>query len=164
MNLEDALQLFMRRVDVIVSMEMGGKIPTREAYREIKDEVRKLKKIKKQIHHEAIAAADPSASVVSIDNWLDWSFWYLVWTGYQWALRSYEREQVLIIFDLETDGLLHAVTKIHCIVCYDTDTGTTHIYNDEGDQDPIIRGITYLEGADCIVGHNIIGYDIPVIR
>ena len=72
MNLEDALQLFMRRVDVIVSMEMGGKIPTKEAYREIKDEVRKLKRTKKQIHHEAIAAAaDPSASVVSIDNWLD---------------------------------------------------------------------------------------------
>ena len=47
MNLEDALQLFMRRVDVIVSMEMGGKIPTKEAYNEIKDEVRKLKKTKK---------------------------------------------------------------------------------------------------------------------
>ena len=71
MKLEDALQLFMRRVDVIVSMEMGNKIPTREAYKEIKDEVRKLKKIKKQIHHETIAALDPPPSVVSIDNWLD---------------------------------------------------------------------------------------------
>ena len=71
MKLEDALQLFMRRVDVIVSMEMGGKIPTKEAYKEIKDEVRKLKKTKKQIHHETIATLDPSASVVSIDNWLD---------------------------------------------------------------------------------------------
>ena len=56
MNLEDALQLFMRRVDVIVSMEMGGKIPTKEAYKEIKDEVRKLKKIKKAIHHEQVTA------------------------------------------------------------------------------------------------------------
>lgn len=70
----------------------------------------------------------------------------------------------MIIFDLETDGLLNAVTKIHCIVCYNTDDDTTHIYNDEGDKEPIIRGITYLEDADCIVGHNIIGYDIPVIR
>ena len=43
MNLEDALQLFMRRVDIIVSMEMESKIPTKEAYKEIKDEVRKLK-------------------------------------------------------------------------------------------------------------------------
>ena len=54
MNLEDALQLFMRRVDVIVSMEMGGKIPTKEAYKEIKDEVRKLKRNKKQIRHEQV--------------------------------------------------------------------------------------------------------------
>ena len=56
MNLEDALQLFMRRVDVIVSMEMGGKIPTKEAYKEIKDEVRKLKRNKKQIRHEQVIA------------------------------------------------------------------------------------------------------------
>ena len=70
----------------------------------------------------------------------------------------------MIIFDLETDGLLNDVTKIHCIVCYNTEDGTTTVYNDEGDQHPIIRGITYLEGAARIVGHNIIGYDIPVIR
>jgi hypothetical protein len=71
MNLEDALQLFMRRVDIIVSMEMGCKIPTKEAYKEIKEEVRKLKKLKKQIHHETVASLNPTASVVSIDNWLD---------------------------------------------------------------------------------------------
>ena len=61
MNLEDALQLFMRRVDILVSMEMGGKLPTKEAYKEIRDEVRKLKKIKKQIHHETIAATTEPA-------------------------------------------------------------------------------------------------------
>ena len=72
MNLEDALQLFMRRVDIIVSMEMGAKIPTKEAYKEIKDEVRKLKKLKKQIHHENYVSVDPvpSANVVQLD--LDW--------------------------------------------------------------------------------------------
>ena len=74
MNLEDALQLFLRRVEVIVSMEMGDKIPTKEAYKEIKEEVRKLKKLKKQIHHEetvAAAYADAADHVVHIDNWLD---------------------------------------------------------------------------------------------
>ncbi len=70
MNLEDALQLFMRRVDVIVSMEMGDKIPTKEAYKEIKDEVRKLKKLKKQIHHEEVAAAAYAASTNVVQ--LDW--------------------------------------------------------------------------------------------
>ncbi len=73
MNLEDALQLFLRRVEVIVSMEMGCKIPTKEAYKEIKEEVRKLKKLKKQIHHENYVSRDPVPTdrVVQLDNWLD---------------------------------------------------------------------------------------------
>jgi hypothetical protein len=29
-------------------------------------------------------------------------------------------------------------------------------------QEPIVRGVTYLDGADEISGHNIIGFDIPV--
>ena len=66
MNLEDALQLFMRRVDVIVSMEMGGKIPTKEAYKEIKDEVRKLKKTKKAIQRADVVRAD---NLVQLDSW-----------------------------------------------------------------------------------------------
>ena len=70
MNLDDALQLFLRRVEVIVSMEMGDKIPTKEAYKEIKDEVRKLKKLKKQIHHEKVAAAAHAASTNVVQ--LDW--------------------------------------------------------------------------------------------
>ena len=72
MNLDDALQLFLRRVEVIVSMEMGDKIPTKEAYKEIKDEVRKLKKLKKKIHHETYVSVDPvpSTNVVRLD--LDW--------------------------------------------------------------------------------------------
>ena len=64
MNLEDSLHYFLKRVEVIVSMEMGCKIPTKEAYKEIKEEVRKLKKLKKtkkQIHHEAIAAKSTTA-------------------------------------------------------------------------------------------------------
>ena len=70
MNLDDALQLFLRRVEVIVSMEMGDKIPTKEAYKEIKDEVRKLKKLKKKIHHEEIAAAAHAANPNAVQ--LDW--------------------------------------------------------------------------------------------
>ena len=69
----------------------------------------------------------------------------------------------MLVFDLETDGLLDAVTKIHCIAIHDTEDGTTLSYNDEGTADPIIRGITRLEGADSLCGHNIIGYDLAVI-
>ena len=70
MNLDDALQLFLRRVEVIVSMEMGDKIPTKEAYKEIKDEVRKLKKLKKQIHHEEVASLPTFANTNVVQ--LDW--------------------------------------------------------------------------------------------
>jgi len=69
-----------------------------------------------------------------------------------------------LIFDLETDGLYDDVTKIHCVGIYDLDTKQTLVFNDEGSEQPITKGIQLLEDACCIVGHNIIGYDLPVIR
>ena len=59
MKLEDALQNFLKRIEVIVSMEMGHKITTKEAYKLIKEEIRKLKKSKKAIHHEEVKAPTP---------------------------------------------------------------------------------------------------------
>jgi hypothetical protein len=73
-------------------------------------------------------------------------------------------DPTLIVFDIETDGLLHDVTKVHCIAIYDTETDETHVFNDEGPTEPIVRAITMLESADRIAGHNIIGYDLPVLK
>ena len=70
----------------------------------------------------------------------------------------------MIIFDLETNGLLRDVSTIHCLVLHNTEENETHVFNDLGSVEPLIRGITLLEEADCIVGHNIINYDIPVIQ
>jgi len=70
----------------------------------------------------------------------------------------------MLVFDLETDGLLNDLTKIHCLVIYDSDTDKTIVYNDQGNEEPIVRGVQRLEDADVIVGHNIIGFDIPAIR
>lgn len=71
----------------------------------------------------------------------------------------------MIVFDIETNGLLNDVTKIHCVVLHDTEDGTTIAYNDEGsDKEPIIRALTILDSAEQIVGHNIINYDIPAIK
>ena len=70
----------------------------------------------------------------------------------------------MIVFDLETDGLLRDVSTIHCLVLHDTEEDETHVFNDLGSVEPLIRGLTLLEEADCIVGHNIINYDIPVIQ
>jgi len=69
-----------------------------------------------------------------------------------------------LIFDLETNGLLYDVTHIHCLAIYDTETKQMLTYNDEGNTEPLTRGIQRLEDASEIVGHNIINYDIPVIR
>jgi len=68
---------------------------------------------------------------------------------------------VALIFDLETDGLLDNVSKIHCLVWKDTETGevttcTTPI--EIGD------GLCVLMDASMISGHNVIKYDIPVIE
>tara|TARA_B100001063_G_scaffold195088_1_gene186714 strand:+ start:25 stop:540 length:516 start_codon:yes stop_codon:yes gene_type:complete len=70
----------------------------------------------------------------------------------------------MLVFDLETDGLLNDVTQIHCLVIHDSETEQTIHYNDQGNQEPIARGIQRLEDADVIVGHNIVGYDLPVIH
>ena len=69
-----------------------------------------------------------------------------------------------LIFDLETDGLIKDVSTIHCLAIHDLDAKKTFVFNDQGTQEPVVRGIQLLQDADRIIGHNIIGYDIPVIR
>ena len=70
----------------------------------------------------------------------------------------------MLIFDLETDGLLNDLTQIHCLAIHDLDNNETVMYNDQGTRDPIVRAITRLEEADRIAGHNIISFDIPCIQ
>ena len=69
----------------------------------------------------------------------------------------------MLIFDLETDGFLTQASTIHCLSIYDTETEETITYNDKGSKEPTVRGIQRLEDSDQICGHNIIGFDIPVI-
>lgn len=71
-----------------------------------------------------------------------------------------------LIFDIETDGLLDSVTKIHCLVIKDTDTGsvTTYRSNAKESGSRIEIGLAWLMKADLICGHNVINYDIPVIQ
>ena len=69
-----------------------------------------------------------------------------------------------LVFDLETNGLLNDVTRIHCIAIYDSITDEIETYNDEkNNKYSISEGLNKLLVADTIVGHNIIGFDIPCI-
>ena len=74
----------------------------------------------------------------------------------------------VIVFDLEANGLYYDATHIHCIAYYDTNLDEILSFNDEcpgkGMSSPIIRAIQYIEQASVIVGHNIIWYDLPLIR
>ena len=71
----------------------------------------------------------------------------------------------MLVFDIETNGLLYDVSKIHCIATFDTETEKTYVYNDQMNETPSIRdGINQIMEADTIAGHNLIGYDLAVLR
>ena len=71
----------------------------------------------------------------------------------------------MLVFDIETNGLLYDVSKIHCISTFDTEKEETYVYNDQDDETPSIRdGINQIMEADTIAGHNLIGYDLAVLR
>mgnify|MGYP005677748479 FL=1 len=71
---------------------------------------------------------------------------------------------ITLLFDLETTPLTARRKEIHCLVTMDYETGEITRYNDTGATEPILRGVQYLELADTIIGHNIIGFDLPVIK
>ncbi len=67
-----------------------------------------------------------------------------------------------IIFDLETDGLLDTVTKIHCMSVIDLDKPEeVSIYSGSDEVKEAVFKI--LCSADELIGHNIIGFDMQVI-
>jgi len=63
-----------------------------------------------------------------------------------------------LIFDIETDDL--KATKVWCMVAQDSDSGS--IYKFAPHQ--LESGLELLKSADKLIGHNILGFDIPVIK
>jgi len=41
-------------------------------------------------------------------------------------------ESQMLVFDIETNGLLHDVSQIHCIAIYDTQKEESFVFNDRG--------------------------------
>ena len=66
----------------------------------------------------------------------------------------------MIIFDIEADHLLPDVTKVHCMVLKNLRTG--NVVRIEPDN--IQMGLGILQGAKAIGGHNIMAYDLPVLK
>ena len=70
-----------------------------------------------------------------------------------------------LVYDIETNGLLHELTKIHCLVAYNLDTDTYYCYSDDdASLSSIESGIQLLSNASLLVGHNIIGFDNVAIK
>jgi DNA polymerase-1 len=64
-----------------------------------------------------------------------------------------------VVFDIETDGLLKEVTVMHILSAVCVETGER--FRAERD-DPSWK--PYLSGVDIVVGHNIINYDLCVLK
>jgi hypothetical protein len=64
-----------------------------------------------------------------------------------------------LVFDIEANGLFFEADTIWCIVAIDEND---KVYSFKPDK--IKEGIEFLQSADKLIGHNIIGYDIPVIK
>lgn len=69
-----------------------------------------------------------------------------------------------ILFDIETDGLLPELTKVHSLVLIDLDTGDLVSCADQEGYRSIDEGIDILYGAKLLVGHNIQGFDLPALH
>lgn len=71
-----------------------------------------------------------------------------------------------LVFDIETNGLLDQLDRIHCLVIRRVDTGEVIINYAAGTAKPgdLEQALRKLETASEIIGHNIIGFDIPAIK
>lgn len=64
------------------------------------------------------------------------------------------------IFDVETDGLLHELTKVHSLVLYEVDEQIT--YSVHGDE--LEYWVRKMMEADELIGHNITAFDLLALQ
>lgn len=74
-----------------------------------------------------------------------------------------------LILDIETNGLLEELDRVHCLVLRDTETNEVEVYrNKPNDLATITFGIQtlqiYVNRGLQVAGHNLIDFDIPAIQ
>ena len=69
-----------------------------------------------------------------------------------------------IIFDLETDGLLPDVSKIHCLAMTVEGAQASQVFANQYQYDNLEEALELMSEAEGLVGHNILGYDLPVLK
>ena len=71
--------------------------------------------------------------------------------------------QTALLFDLESTGLLRQGSQLHCIVARDMSSVNKPLVWDAPNKN-LDLGVEQLRRADVLIGHNIIGYDVPLIK
>ena len=71
------------------------------------------------------------------------------------------------IIDIETNGItdwakLSDLKEVFVLSIFNRTEGTMHSFNNQGGGN-IQEGIEMLNGADEIIGHNIVNFDIPAL-
>ena len=64
------------------------------------------------------------------------------------------------VFDLETNGLLGMVSRVHCAVLYDLDTHELIGFR----PNELGKFLKRYRSATLLIGHNIIGFDVQVLQ
>ena len=66
-----------------------------------------------------------------------------------------------LVLDVETNGFLDKLDfKVHCMVCKDIETNKVYSYNPT----QLTEGLQLLKKATLLIGHSIIGFDIPALN
>lgn len=66
----------------------------------------------------------------------------------------------VVVFDIEANGLLDEVDTIHCGVFTDLESKETIKFRPH----QMKEMVSYMSSVDVLIGHNIIGYDLPVLK
>lgn len=69
-----------------------------------------------------------------------------------------------LLFDLESNGLLDEMDRLHCMVIQNLDTDEMFTFANGFGYEPCETGVKMLMEADELVGHNIIRFDLPAIQ
>lgn len=89
---------------------------------------------------------------------------------YDWDIpKVTKKDPKEYVFDVESNGFLETMDRIHCIVIEEFSTGVMWTYIPTGfplagATGSIEDGIKKLEEADKLIGHNIISFDLQAIR
>jgi len=70
------------------------------------------------------------------------------------------KDKKILVFDIEANGFYNDVSEVFCIATEDLNTGEQRLYR----PDEIKEACRALEEADYVAGHNIVAYDIPVLK